>query len=143
MKKIIMVLIIVLMISGCSEDQIEITYSGLEIESYHSSIGSMKIEGNNDRNQRYEYTIEIVNSDSSDIKLISVEPLLSDDFKSYVVGDDLVVNVNKIITSGKVIEVTGMIIFNAENLTKEEILDKTPFVNDIKIIEEKVIKVTM
>ena len=143
MKRIMVFLLVVLTISGCGEKSKNVVSHDLEIESYYTSIGSLQVEGNNDSRQRFEYTINIVNNDLSNRKIISVEPLLSDNFKDYVVEQKLVVEVNKVIASGEMIEVTGMIIFNADKLTKEDILDIKPFVNNMKIIEEKVIEVEL
>jgi uncharacterized lipoprotein NlpE involved in copper resistance len=143
MKKLIIVHLILLMLLGCNHKEDKVIRATLDIESYHTTIGGLREQGTNDKNQRFDYTIEIVNNGVIPVVIHSVEPLLRDGFAEYVVSEELLVIVDKVIAPSGVLEVNGSIIFNAEDLSKEDVLDLKPFVEDIRILQEQVVEVEM
>lgn len=143
MKRLLLILLIMTLLSGCSTRQVETSKMGLEINSYNTSIGSMTADADNQNIQSYKYSIVITNNDLADINIISIEPLLTQPFSDKITEQEITVEVNKTIPSNGMIEVQGEIIFNSGKLSKEEILAMGPFIEDFKIIEERQIKKTI
>jgi len=139
-KKIgIMFLIpILLLFVGCSSNN-TLDTMGIRINSITSSIGAVGGNTNDFETQSYKYTMTLTNNDTSDIKIVSVEPVLSQEFQERVSDRDTVIQVNKTVTQGSSLDVSGEIIFDAKGLTKEKIISMEPFVKEVRIIEERVI----
>ncbi len=135
---IIILIAVLLLLIGCSNSDTRLR-PGIEVSSITSSIGAV---GENTKNfdiQSFKYTIALINNDVVDIKIISVEPELSEEFAKRAEDRSTAIQVDKVISSGSSIDVSGEIIFDAKGMSKEQIIDMEPFVIDIKIVEERII----
>jgi len=138
-KVSIMLLIVVfLLFSGCSSNN-TVTTMGIDINSITSSIGAVGGNTNDFETQSFKYTITLTNNDAADITIVSVEPVLSEEFIERALNEDRIIQVNELIPHGSSIDVTGEIVFDAKGMTKEKIISMEPFVKEIKIVEERTI----
>ena len=114
--------------------------NGISINSIHTSIGGIE-EGTNDiENQAFKYKVQLNNNEDDDLKIISIEPILTEKFEKLVLSKDLIKNINEIISKNDYLEISGEIIFNTKDMSKEEIESMQPFIKEIKITEERKIK---
>jgi len=67
-------------------------------------------------------------------------PILSTAFASLVSDENVTLDINKTILKEGSIDISGEIIFNAKGLSKEDIADLQPFIEEVKITEERIIK---
>lgn len=135
---IILLLFVLLPLAGCSGNNTLNTMS-IEINTITSSLGAVGANTNDFETQSFKYTMTLTNNDASDIKIVSVEPVLSQEFQERVSDRDTVIQVNKTVTQGSSLDVSGEIIFDAKGLTKEQIISMEPFIKEIRIIEERII----
>lgn len=135
---IILIILILLLLAGCSSNNTSNTM-GIEINTITSSIGAVGENINDFDTQRFRYTITLTNNDVSDIKIVSIEPVLSEEFIERALDEDRIVHVNEQISHGNSIDVSGEIIFDAKGLAKEQIVSMKPFVKKVRIIEERII----
>jgi hypothetical protein len=112
---------------------------GIDINSITSSIGAVGENINDIETQSFKYTMTLTNNDIADITIVSVEPVLSEEFIERASNGDRIIQVNKLIPHGSSLDVSGEIVFDAKGLTKEQIVAMEPFVKDIKIVEERII----
>ncbi|MGM0379077.1 MAG: hypothetical protein ACQEQE_04970 [Bacillota bacterium] len=140
MKKIILIFILAVLLVGCVNNDVTNRQEGLTINSTKSSIG--KVDETTDK-QRFRYSIIITNNDKSDFEIISVKPILSNEFEKLAILDNHKLILNKNILKGESLEINGEIIFNSSDLTKKEILDLEPFIKEFEIIEKRIIKKEM
>lgn len=68
--------------------------------------------------------------------------MLSEKFIERVSGEDTIIQVNCTIPQESSLDVTGEIVFDAKGLTKEQIDSLMPFIQGVKIIEERIINKT-
>lgn len=143
MKKVyIMVLLpVLLLLTACSGNNNSgaTKNNGIEITNIVSSIGAVDENTNNIDTQSFKYAMTLTNNDAIDIKIVSVSPVLSNEFLNRVDNKETRIEVNKTITNGSSINITGEIIFDAKGLTKEQIDSLQPFIKDVKILEERII----
>jgi len=138
-KVSIMLLIVVfLLFPGCSSNN-TVTTMGIDINSITSSIGAVGGNTNDFETQSFKYTITLTNNDAADITIVSVEPILSEEFIERALNEDRIIQVNELIPHGSSIDVTGEIVFDAKGMTKEKIISMEPFVKEIKIVEKRTI----
>ncbi|MHB1392867.1 MAG: hypothetical protein ACYCYE_07290 [Clostridia bacterium] len=138
-KVIVMFLISILLLSaGCSRDN-TLNKVGIDITSITSSIGAVGENTNDFETQSFKYTITLTNNETADITIVSVKPILSEKFLERVTNKDTVMQVNRTISQGSSLDVTGEIVFDAKRLTKEQIVGLEPFVKEVKVIEERTI----
>lgn len=135
---IILLLFVLLLLAGCSSNN-TLNTMGIEINTITSSLGAVEANTNDFETQSFKYTMTLTNNDASGIKIVSVEPVLSEEFIERASDEDRIIQVNKLISHGSSIDVTGEIIFDAKGLTKEQIISMEPFVKEVRIIEERVI----
>lgn len=139
--RILVFMSLLLLLPACTANSTPNTPSklGLEINSINSSIGAIGENTKDIETQSFKYTVTLTNNEPTDITIVSVNPVLSEKFLERVSNKDTVVKVNKTISKGGSLNVTGEIIFDAKGLTKEQIVSLQPFVKDVKILEERVI----
>jgi hypothetical protein len=139
-RKIIIMLIAIMMLTACTTNKVSVEQRGIKINGVTTSIGAVDDNVKDSNTQSYKYTIFLTNNEIEDLTILSIEPRLNDRLISRVLSEETLVSVNKIIGSQDSLEVTGEIIFDASGLTKEQIIELKPFVEDIKIIQERIIK---
>ena len=76
---IILLLFVLLPLAGCSGNNTLNTMS-IEINTITSSLGAVGANTNDFETQSFKYTMTLTNNDASDIKIVSVEPVLSEEF---------------------------------------------------------------
>ena len=135
---IMLLLSVFLLLAGCSGNN-ALNTMGIEINSLTSSIGAVGENTNDFETQSFKYIMTLTNNDASDIKIVSVEPVLSQEFQDRVSDRDTVIHVNKTVIKGSSLDVSGEIVFDAKGLTKEQIISMEPFIKEIRIIEERII----
>lgn len=140
LRKFYMVMLIctIFMFGGCKNNSQ--SENGIYINSIQTSIGAVGENTNDVENQSFKYTLQLTNNEEDDLEIISIEPILTENFEKLVLSKDLIMNINKIISKGNNLEVSGEIIFNTKGMSKEEILNMEPFVKEVKIIEGRKIK---
>lgn len=138
-KLSIMVLMsILLLFTACSANK-PLNKVGIDITGITSSIGAVGKNTNDFETQSFKYTIALTNNEAAEITIVSVNPILSEKFLQRVSNKDTIIQVNKTISQGSSLEVTGEIIFDAKGLTKEQIVSLEPFIKEVKIVEERTI----
>ncbi len=142
MKKRIIItnLIVITLLTACSTNNTTVKKSGIEINAITTSIGAVKNNTNDFNAQSYKYTITLTNNDIEDLAILSVQPTINSKLVTRVLNTETLIHVNKTIVSEDSLEITGEIIFDASDLTKEQIIELEPFIEDIKITEERIIK---
>lgn len=129
-------LCVFLVVSGCLKKGIIIsgvsaTFGGADISD---ASGTTIISG---IPSGLKYTMTLTNIEYYDLTVVSSTPVLSDSFANKVFNKNITVDVNKTISKGESIDVSGEIIFNEEELKKEEINHLIPMVKEFKIVEER------
>ncbi|HYF81951.1 MAG TPA: hypothetical protein VEB00_02840 [Clostridia bacterium] len=138
-KASIMLLIsIILLFAGCSRND-TLNKVGIDITAMNSSIGAVGENTNDFETQSFKFTITLTNNEAADIMIVSVRPILSEKFLERASNKDTVMQINRSISQGGSLDVTGEIIFDAKGLTKEQIVSLEPFIKEVKIIEERTI----
>ena len=85
-------------------------------------------------------TIVVEDNSESDFEIISIKPILSNEFEKLTILDNHKLILNKKILKDKSLEINGEIIFKTSDLTKKEILDLQPFIKEFEVIEKRIIK---
>ncbi len=138
-KASIMILIsILLVLVGCSSNNI-LDKAGIDITGTTSSIGAVGKNTKDFETQSFKYTVTLTNNEAADINIVSVKPILSEKFLERATNKDTVIQVNRTISQGSSLDVTGEIIFDVKGLTKEQIVSLEPFIKEVKVIEERTI----
>lgn len=138
-KVCILLMTAVLFLTACSTDS-TMDKSGISINNIVTSIGAVGNNTDDYETQSFKFTITLTNNEAADIGIVSVEPVLSEKVLERVSGGDAKIQVESIIPKGGSLNVSGEIIFNAKGLTKEQIISLEPFVNEVRIIEERTIE---
>lgn len=107
------------------------TFGAVDISD---SSGVVKISGTS---STVKYTLTLTNNQENNITVVSITPVLSDTLASKVLNKNTTISINETIPKGNSINVSGEIILNAKELSKEEINSLEPMVKKIKIIEER------
>ena len=140
---ILFMIAVFLFLAACSTNSTSgagiINKAGIEINNISSSIGAVGENTNDIETQSFKYTITVTNNDAQDITVVSINPELSKKFSERVSDKDTEVKVNKTISSGGSLDISGEIIFDANGLSKEQIVGLEPFIENIKIFEERTI----
>ena len=132
----IAIVLTLLLLTGCSDSLQTVPdqfVSGLEIPEMSSSLGSL--EGQPEK-QVFSYTIVLVNTNIYEVQVQSIEPILVSELSDKVTTDELRTSVDQSIQPGEVLEISGQFSFDAEGLTKEQILEWEPFINTIRVESE-------
>jgi len=137
-KKISLMILVItlLLLTACSSSEPS-NKAGIEITGIISSIGAVGENVDDFERQSFKYTITLTNNEAADITIISVSPILSEKFLELVENKDTTIQVNDTIPKGSSINVPGEIIFKSKDLNKEEIISLEPFVERVKVIEER------
>ncbi len=128
-----------LVVPGCSTKE-TIDEKGISVSGISSSIGGVGPNTSDFETQRFNYTITLTNNDEKDIKVVLIVPVLSEAFAEKVSDKNITVDVNKTISKGNSIDVTGEIIFDTKGLSKEQIMNLQPFVKEVKVIQEIILQ---
>lgn len=139
-RKIIAIIISTMLLTACTTNKSSAKQLGIEISSITTSIGAVEDNVKDFNKQSYKYTIYLTNNEKEDLTILSIEPTLNSKLNSRILSEEILVSVNKTIRSQESLEITGELIFDASGLTKEEIIELEPFVEEIKIIQERIIK---
>ena len=134
---ILFVFCVTLIFSGCSSN-LNDENNNIKIGTIVTSIGSVEGDENNFNRQALKYTLYLINNGEDDIFVISIEPILGKDFSEIVETKNNKLVVNKNISGKQSMEIKGVIVFDATNLSKQEIIDLI-FIEEFKITEERVI----
>lgn len=139
-KKIIIMVIlsIIILAAGCSSSKPE-RIGGIEITDISSSIGAVDGNTGDIETQSFKYTITLKNNEAADMTIISVRPVLSEELLERISNKDITLQVNQVIRPENSLGISGEIIFDAKGLTKEQIIGMEPFVDEIRIVEERTI----
>ena len=111
--------------------------AGIAVAGITTSIGAVGEDTANPDTQCFHYTITLVNNESAEVKILSLEPTLAEGFKARVISQNVKVDVNQAIAPGDTLTVEGEILFDTKGLTKEEIEALQPFVKDVHITQER------
>jgi len=133
---LMMLIFILLLCTACSSNT-PLNNVGIDITWSMASIGPVEGNANDLETQSFKYSVIITNNEAIDITIVEIMPLLSEKFLERVSNKDTMIKVNKTISKGSSLEVSGEIIFDARGLTKEQIHSLQPFVKEVKIIEER------
>ncbi|MEA4924293.1 MAG: hypothetical protein VB084_03190 [Syntrophomonadaceae bacterium] len=137
--RIAVLLLIILLFSGCSSDKTVDKVDPVDITGILSSIGAVGDNTNDFDTQRFQFTITLKNNEPTDITIISLKPVLSEKFLERAADKNVIIPVNQIISSGGSLDVSGEIIFDAKGLTKEQIVGMEPFIQEVKLTDERTI----
>lgn len=96
-----------------------------------SSLGS--VNENNFEFTKYSYSIDLTNENLKNTKIISVEPIIKDSIRDKVLDENLVIDVNKIVSPGNAITIEGTILIDTKGLSKDEISALEPFITGLKV----------
>ena len=125
-----------LLLTGCAESadiNSDDFVSGLEIPEMTTSLGS---EGDKNSLQVFNYTITLINTNKYEVMIQWVEPVVADELKDRVLTEDLKVSSGKAIAPGGLLEISGQFSFDWEGATKEQILDREPFLKGMHVALE-------
>jgi hypothetical protein len=136
---LIILLFVLLIITGCSTKEI-VNQKGISLSGVLTSIGAVGENTNGFEKQSFKYTITLTNNDDDNITVVSITPVLSEVFANAVPDKNVTVKVNRTISKGNSINVSGEIIFNTKGLSKEQIISMKPFIKEVKITEERTIQ---
>jgi hypothetical protein len=134
---IALVTLILLLCTACAPSKLPET--GIAVAGITTSIGAVGEDTTNIETQSFHYTITLVNHETAEVQILSLEPTLAEGFNARVISQDIKVDVNQAIAPGGTLQVSGEILFDAKGLTKEEIEALQPFVKDFRITEERTI----
>ncbi len=141
MRKIsfIILISILLLAVGCSKNE-PIGDKEISMLTTSTSIGAVGENTDDFENQSFKYNITLTNNGNDDINIISITPILSAGFASLVSDENVTLDVNRTILKEGNVDISGEIIFKAKGLSKEAIVDLQPFIEKVKITEERIIK---
>ena len=130
MKKVFILLaLILLVISGCSNLKIEDDKNKeLEISGMQYGIGSID-DTDSLEEQKLTYDIIISNKGKTEVKRDSVEVVLSEWIKQKQIEK----KITEITFDTESIVIKGYVIFDAKGLTKNEIINQQPFIDGVSI----------
>ena len=122
---------------GCSAET-SAQKTGLHVYSMSTSIGA--VHGNETATQKVSYSITLTNEGDQDIYVKSIKPILAEKVSDRVTSEELIVIVEKPLTTGQNIEIKGEFIMNTAGLSKEEIVELGPFITNIQILSEEILE---
>lgn len=132
-------LIFSIFLVGCSEDkEILKTSGGLKINSWSSSLGGVN-DSDLDKT-KFTYFLNLTNENQEDIFVNSILPIVSNSIKNRVLSTDISVKINKSIKPNETIEINGDIIVDTKGMNKSGISSLEPFITDVKVSTEEIIK---
>jgi hypothetical protein len=129
-----------ILLSGCSTNKPADKVSSIEITNIVTSIGAVGNNINDSDTQSFKFTITLVNNEPTDITIVSVTPILSEIFLERAADKNKIMPVNRIVSPGGSIDVTGEVIFDAKGMTKDQIVNLQPFIKEVKIADERIIQ---
>ncbi len=142
-KKFLLIVILISLainLLACSAN-INKKENNIEIVGMSSSMGGVEGELDNFNKQEISYEISLKNNQNDDIYIKTITPVLNSEFLKLVENDKVTIEVNKSVKSNKTIQIKGKIIFNAEGMSKEDIIEMQPFFTKIRVVQEKEINI--
>ncbi len=137
--KLFILLAFLLIITSCTSKEIT-SNNGLTITSIISSIGAANETQDQFQIQSFKYTITLTNNEKEDIKIETLTPVLTEGFSKIIYDNNVTLKINQIVKKNSSLNISGEIIFNAKGLEKKDIIGLKPFVKEVKIIQERVIR---
>jgi hypothetical protein len=128
-------LIILVLAAGCFNEKAE--YTGIQISSLSTSIGAEK-EGP-DNWQKVSYTVTLYNDTNQEIYISFIEPLLNNEIFERLVKQGTRLDINKRIEANSSLNVEGQFVFDAADLSKQEIAALKPIIKGFRLVTESVI----
>ncbi len=132
---IVVILLVLSLSAGCAKPAAE--SKGLQLVKMVSSIGSVDPERFDE--QRISYTINLCNDSSQSNYISFVEPVVTDGINSRITSPDIRREVKKKIEAGKCLEVKGEFIFDAGDLSKQDIIAMEPIITGFRLGTEEII----
>lgn len=130
------VIMVLVLTAGCAQPQQ--SNKGLQISSMTSAIGA--VDQDKIDQQRISFAISICNDSDQDTYLSFVEPLVAAGINGRIISGDTRIEVKKKIPAQGFIEVKGEFIFDAEELSKEDILNMEPIITGYRVGTEQQIE---
>ena len=128
---------IILIFFGCAKEQKSLDGKGIKILSLVSTRAGVKGEENNFDKQRFIYYLTLHNYEDENFFVKSVEPVFGEKIQDRIVSKNVKVLVNREIKSKQSLSVSGEIIIDTENLSKEEIIAIEHYIKEFKIVEKE------
>ena len=132
-------LVNIIIITSCTTNQ-RVGVTGININSISTSLGACEGQQEDQESQSFKYSVTLTNSEKCDIKIMSITPIISESIFDRVLTEDLTVSVNKIIGSGKSINISGEIVLDVKGLSKGQLISLKPFVKKVTVNEERIIQ---
>jgi hypothetical protein len=134
MKKIsILLVVILLIISGCSNSKTENDENkGLDISNFQSGIGAIDDTSTFDK-QKFSYDITISNPEKMKVNEDSIKIVLTD----WIKGKQIENKITKLSFDTEGIVIKGYIIFDSKGLDKKEIVIHQPFIDGISVVTDE------
>jgi hypothetical protein len=130
---------LVLGMSGCAalgKDAQQAATPDLQVPELTTSIG--RRQGDTDE-QVFSYTVYLQNTSEAPIHVKWIEPLLSEPFSPRVLSSDPRLTVDATLAAQEGREISGELVFDAQGLTKDQILALEPFMSGINVASERVL----
>jgi hypothetical protein len=122
-------------LAGCNTET-STQKTGLKVDSmWSTSVGAVEAT-----TQKLSYSITLTNGGDQDIYVKSIKPILAEKVSDRVTSEELIVIVEKPLTTGQSIEIKGEFIMNTAGLSKEEIVELGPFITNIQILSEQILE---
>lgn len=130
---------ILLLAVGCSKNE-PINHKEISMLTTSTRIGAVGDNTDDFENQSFKYNITLTNNGHDDINIISITPILSEGFESLVSDKNVTLDINKTMLKDGSMDISGEIIFNTKGLSKDGVVDLQPFIEEVKVTEERIIK---
>jgi hypothetical protein len=131
-KTFTLLVLILLIISGCSNSKTEVVKNkGLEISNMQSGIGAIDGTDTFDK-QKFSYDITISNVDKQEVKRDSIGIVLTDWIKQKQIEN----KITELAFDTESIIIKGYVIFDTKGLNKEEIVSHQPFIDGVNIVTD-------
>jgi hypothetical protein len=129
MKKLIMVLILFLVIVGCSNDKSSDGKNDLVIVNSMTSIGALEENNQSFDKQKLTYKFTISNKAELKIEESSIELVLIEWTKERLIED----KISEINFNEDNMIVKGYVIFDSKESSKEDIVENQPLIDGFKV----------
>ena len=139
-KSIITIIISILCMSiffaGCNTTQKQMqTKGGLKIIGWTFALGTVN-EINLDKTKIF-YSVDLINENENITFIKSIQPLINK--KCKIISKYIIVAVNKNVKPNETAQISGEIIVDTKGFNKSDIVNREPFITDIKVSTEETI----
>lgn len=137
MKRImvIIVILIIVMLSGCLESDPKASHEGIVSYSMTTSLGG-------DAGVTHlTYNLVITNENKSEYFIESINPVLSQKLRTRLIDENTLVAVNKSLQSMESLEIGDVLSFDTAKMTKDEIQELMDELDEYDILFKKSIDV--